>query len=78
MEIIDSKKYKIITKSKTYKMDNSIHKSELHSMNDSESVPSSTYRSPTYKRGKKPKKHLKVEKIGENEEYDQSLLKRRK
>lgn len=30
------------------------------------------------KKGRKRKKELKVEKLGENEEYDDSLLKRRK
>lgn len=48
------------------------------SQQDYDSVPSNSLHSIDNKRAKKGKKFMKVEKIGENEEYDQSLLKRRK
>jgi len=59
-------------------MDNSFQSAEIRSVNDNDSIPSNSYSSTDYNKAKKAKKYIKVEKIGENEEYDKSLLKRRK
>lgn len=55
-------------------MENSIHSSDQQS-NEYDSLPHSVEGKRAQKKGKKM---LKVEKLGENDEYDQSLLKRRK
>ena len=59
-------------------MELSANNSERLSQGDLDSIQSNSQYSIDNKRKKKAKKFLKVERIGENEEYDQSLLKRRK
>ena len=52
--------------------------SEEHSQYIVDSNPSNTINSNDNKKGRKRKKEIKVEKLGESSEYDDSLLKRRK
>ena len=52
--------------------------SEVPSANDLDSYNQDSLQGSETKSRKRTKKYMKVEKIGENEEYDQSLLKRRK
>ena len=59
-------------------MENSLHSSDQHSAHEYDSYHSNSHHSVDSKRNKKNKKMQKVEKLGENEDYDQSLLKRRK
>lgn len=59
-------------------MDNSLQNSEQHSRIEVDSNVSYNLSNSDNKEAKKGKKRMKVEKIGENNEYDQSLLKRRK
>ncbi len=59
-------------------MELSANNSEKLSQGDLDSIQSNSQYSIENKRKKKAKKFMKVERIGENEEYDQSLLKRRK
>ena len=59
-------------------MENSHIDSEEHSANALESNVSNTVNSSENKKGRKPKKQMRVEKLGENSDYDDSLLKRRK
>lgn len=59
-------------------MESSHQDSEEHSANALESQISNTVNSVDNKKGRKRKKYLQVEKIGANQEYDDSLLKRRK
>lgn len=54
------------------------HNSEQQSQGEYDSIPTNSLNSIDTKRQKKTKRYAKVEKVGDNEEYDQSLLKRRK
>jgi len=59
-------------------MEFTAHNSEQQSQGEYDSIPTNSLNSIDTKRQKKAKKYIKVEKVGDNEEYDQSLLKRRK
>lgn len=59
-------------------MESSQRDSEELSANGLDSNISNTIQSSDTKKGRKRKKVLKVEKLGQNDEYDESLLKRRK
>lgn len=59
-------------------MESSQRDSEELSAHGLDSNISNTIQSSDTKKGRKRKKVLKVEKLGQNDEYDESLLKRRK
>lgn len=52
--------------------------SEKQSLAEYDSIASNSYSSVELKQSKKGRKKITIEKLGESEEYDQSLIKRRK
>lgn len=59
-------------------MESSLVPSDSQSIGESSSFPSHTLNSIESKRDRKAKDKISVSRLGESEEYDQSLLKRRK